>query len=140
MSNTATATDPPDNPGRGLLWLGLLVGLLVPLVYAAQVQARWLSAPWYMPILGTLAVGLVIYALIQRRSFVRFLVLGLLGLLATGEWAMVVGTRLPAYTGPMAVGKPFPAFAAVRADGTPFTEADFRGPGRTILVFFRGRW
>src|SRR5438270_828826 len=79
-------------------------------------------------------------ALSRRRTVWRVLVLLLVTLLAAGEWAFVLETRLPAYTGPVAEGRPFPAFKTARADGSPFTQEDLADGQKTVMVFFRGRW
>jgi len=61
-------------------------------------------------------------------------------LLAGAEWAFLLASRLPAYTGPVAAGQPFPEFTTVRADGKPFARRDLDGDQNSVLVFFRGRW
>ena len=90
-------------------------------------RAQVLKAPWYVPIAATAGAVLLVASLWQRRTVWRILALVLVALLAGAEWAMLLGMRLPAYTGPVAEGKPFPAFATARADGTPFTQADLTG-------------
>ena len=127
-------------PGRAALWLGLALGLLAPLLYVGQLRLEWLAAPWYMPILGTVAAALGAYALLHRRGIVRFLVALGLVLLAGLEWSVFWTTKLPPYSGPVAVGQPFPSFTTTLADGTQFTQADLAGPQATAMVFFRGRW
>ncbi len=137
----STATDNPSPAaGRVLLWLGLGCLLLGPVLYVVQLRAGRFDTPWYMPALATLGTGLVLIALWRRRSAWRVLSLGLVALLAGGEWWFIEHSRLPAYTGPLAGGKPFPEFRASRADGSAFTRADFEGERDTVLVFFRGRW
>ena len=93
-----------------------------------------------MPIAATLGVVLIAAALWQARSIWRILALLLIVLLAGAEWAFLMETRMPAYTGPVAAGQSFPAFATQQADGTPFTQADLVGDQKTVMVFFRGRW
>ena len=56
------------------------------------------------------------------------------------SWALLLGDRVPAYTGPVTVGQPVLAFATKRADGSPFTQRDLEGDQDNVLVFFRGRW
>jgi hypothetical protein len=97
-------------------------------------------APWYMPIAATLSVFLIVVALWQARSVWRILALLLVVLLAGAEWAFMLGTRLPAYTGPVATGQPFPEFTTMRADGAPFMQRDLEGDQNNVMVFFRGRW
>jgi hypothetical protein len=138
--STLTSPTPNRVPGRLFLLLGLLLAPVGVIAYLVQVWMLHLTAPWYMPILGTLAAVLIVASLWQKRTVWRFLALVPVLLLATGEWMFVLGTRLPAYTGPVAVGQPFPAFATVRADGTPFTQRDLEGDQNNVFVFFRGRW
>lgn len=139
-----TTVRPPETQaatGRGLLWLGLALGLLAILAYIAQLSAKILVLPWYMPILGTLGAGLMFFAVVKSRSWVRIGLFVVLALLAAFQWLLVTGiTRLPAYTGPVAAGQPFPAFATTLADGTPFTQDDLKGGQNTVLVFYRGHW
>jgi hypothetical protein len=96
---------------------------------------------WYMPVLATLGVGLVILSLRRRRTVWRGLAFALvLFVSGAGWWFLASYTRLPAYTGPVAAGAAFPEFRAIRADGTAFTRADLTGDRATALVFFRGHW
>jgi hypothetical protein len=127
-------------PGLLLVTLGLALAALGIIGYAAQVAALRLTTPWYLPLSATLGVLCVVVALWQGRTVWRVLALVLVLLLAAGEWAFLLGTRLPAYTGPVAEGKPFPAFTTSRADGTTFTQNDLRGDRNHVFVFFRGRW
>jgi hypothetical protein len=135
-----TTVAPPDRPRRLLLVLGPMIAILGVIAYVVQVSLGRLGAPWYMPIAATLGALLVSASLRQRRSLGRIVLTVALVLFAGATWAFLLGTRLPAYTGPLAVGKPFPAFATLRADGTSFTQADLVGPQNSVLVFFRGRW
>ena len=132
----------PPGRVRGLLFLlvGLAVTVLGIVAYSVQISLERLSAPWYMPALGTLGVLLVVISLCERRTVWR--VLALLGIvfLAFAEWGTLFAFRLPAYAGPVAVGRPFPAFETERADGTPFTQTNLTGDRNSVLVFFRGRW
>jgi hypothetical protein len=92
------------------------------------------------PGLATLGVLLVIMALVYARSVVRVLALVLVGVLAAGEWYVLVKVaKLPEYTGPVEVGKPLPAFEAQLADGSRFGLEDLNGKQNTVLVFVRGR-
>ncbi|HEV3345072.1 MAG TPA: hypothetical protein VG125_32145 [Pirellulales bacterium] len=130
---------PPSVPGRwwALLGVGLAVGGVA--AYATQVAMHRLTMPWYLPLTATLGALAIVVSLWQRRGVGRAIALGLVLLLAVGEWGFVLGTRLPAYSGPVAIGKPFPHFSTTRADGTSFTQNDLAGQD-TALVFFRGRW
>ena len=127
-------------PGRLFLALGLGLMVLGMVGYGVQIWMGQLTTPWYMPSLATLGVVCVIVALRQTRTIWHVLILVLVVLITGAEWAFLLGTRLPAYTGPVAVGKPFPAFKTTREEGTPFTERDLSGPENSVLVFFRGRW
>jgi hypothetical protein len=116
------------------------VAALGVIAYAVQIALGRLSAPWYMPVAGTIGVVLAVISFVQRRSVWRALGLAALLLLAAAEWGMVYGLRLPPYNGPVVVGRPFPAFETLRADGTPFKQTDLAGDRNNVLVFFRGRW
>lgn len=140
MTTSSTAV-PRRYPGRLFVALGFGLAALGIGAYAAQVAAGHLKMPWYLPVSTMLGVGCVAFALWQARSVWRILSLVLLVLLAGAEWAVLLGSRLPAYTGTQVVaGKPFPAFATAKADGTPFTHRDLQGDRDTVMVFFRGRW
>jgi FtsH-binding integral membrane protein len=136
----SSAAAPRRYPGRLFLALGLGLAVLGIIAYAVQIATARLTAPWYMPCLATLGVVFLAIALWQARSVWRILALLLVLLLAGAEWAFLLGTRLPAYTGPVAAARPFPNFATMRADGTTFTQRDLEGDQNNILVFFRGRW
>lgn len=103
-------------------------------------MAHHLKSPWYLPYATTLGVAFVAMSLWQVRTVWRVLALLLVLVVAAGAWMLILGTRLPPYTGPVAVGRPFPAFQTARADGTPFTESDLKGDKNSVMVFFRGRW
>jgi hypothetical protein len=120
--------------------LGLVLAVVGLGAYVAQVMASHLWAPWYLPLSGTLGVLLLVAALVQARSVWRWLALLLVLLLTGVEWSLLLGLRLPPYTGPVAVGHSFPAFTTTRADGSPFTQRDLQADQHTVFVFFRGRW
>ncbi|HWB12313.1 MAG TPA: hypothetical protein VG826_24010 [Pirellulales bacterium] len=122
-----------------MLFAGLGFAVVGVAIYVAQVFLHRLATPWYLPLTGTLGALFVIGSLWQRRGVWRVLTLVCVLLLAFGEWGFVLGTRLPAYSGPVAVGKPFPDFSTTRADGEAFTRKDLVDQD-TVLVFFRGRW
>jgi hypothetical protein len=127
-------------PGRLYLALGLLLSAAGLAAYFAQLSAHRLAAPWYLPVSATLGVIFVATSLWQARTILRILCLLLALLFAGAEWAFLLTTRQPAYSGPVTVGRPFPAFATSKADGTPFTKTDLEGQQNNVLVFFRGRW
>ena len=130
----------PTKSGRLFLWAGLCLPVLAVAAFAVQIANAHLKTPWYLPVLATLAVVLVAFALWKRRTVWRWIALTLVVLFAGLIGAFLFMLRLPAYEGPVAAGKPFPAFATARADGTPFTEHDLQGSENHLLVFFRGRW
>jgi hypothetical protein len=126
-------------PGRLYLGLGILLALLGPALYAIQIRAKVFTVPWYVPILGTVGVLLLLVSLVQRRTGWRIAGLLLIGLLAAFEWFLIISLKLPAYTGPVAAGATFPAFTTTRADGSAFDQDNLKEQD-TVLVFFRGRW
>jgi hypothetical protein len=139
MTNSL-APAPRPSSGRLLLALGVGIAALGVIGYVVQVAMQHLETPWYMPGCATLGVVVVVVSLWQRRTVWRVLALFVVVLLAGAAWAFLLGTRLPAYTGPVAVGQPFPVFATTRADGTSCTQRDLEGDQNSVLVFFRGRW
>jgi hypothetical protein len=142
VTNMANAMNLNEQPvfSRRILLLGVALTLVGIAIYAIQIAARRLTMPWYLPTSATVGALLVAVSLWRARSVWRVALLLLLLLLAGAEWAFLLATRLPPYTGPIAVGKPFPAFTTTRADGTPFTQRDLQGDTKNVLVFFRGRW
>ena len=131
---------PRRTPGRLALLSGLGLAIMGIIAYVLQIRAHRLTAPWYMPVLATLGVVLVVVALQRARNVWRFLALGLVVLLAAAEWTFLLSLGLPKYTGPVAEGKLFPAFQTSRADGTTFNQSDLAGAPTNVFVFFRGRW
>jgi hypothetical protein len=138
--NSSRDLSPQRFGGRLLAMIGLGLAVLGVLGYAVQLWLGRLMTPWYMPILATLGVVLVVMSLLSTRTVWRGFVLLALTLLAGAEWGFLYALRLPRYTGPVTVGQPFPAFKTSRADGTPFTQRDLAGDQNSALVFFRGRW
>ncbi len=136
----SSAASPRRYPGRLFVALGLGLAVLGIAGYAIQLSTARLTAPWYMPCLATLGVVFLAVALWQARSVWRILALLVVLLLAGAEWAFLLATRLPAYTGPVAAERAFPDFTTMRADGTTFTQRDLEGDRNNVLVFFRGRW
>ena len=126
--------------GRLLLLVGVCSAILGVLAYMVQISLQRLSAPWYMPAIGTFGAGLIVMSLFERRTVWRVIALLGIALLAAAEWGMLYSFRLPAYAGPVTVGRPFPAFETSRADGTAFNQSDLASGRNTVLVFFRGRW
>ena|SRR5947209_2599514 len=138
----ATATPAVrGHAGALVMGLGLLLAVLGPILYAVQFRAGKFFVPWYVPILSTIGLILIILALRQQLGAWRIVgfifVAGLAGL----EWAFLLFfSRLPQYSGPVVSGRPLPPFAAALASGAPLTQDNFKGEQATALVFFRGRW
>jgi 4-amino-4-deoxy-L-arabinose transferase-like glycosyltransferase len=138
---TPTPTVARRPPGRAALLLGAALGLLAPVLYIVQIQAKILRTPWYLPVAGAVAAAVILATLFRKVTVTRVVLALLFTLLAAFEWYGVVSAlRLPAYAGPATPGQPFPTFASARADGAPFTQDDLKGDGNTVLVFFRGHW
>jgi hypothetical protein len=141
VNPSETQPGPARSPGNSLVWLGAGLPSLALLLWAAQFFAGVLVVPWYAPVLCTAGVLFLLLAVLRRPRWGRILGLLFFTLIAAGNWYLVlVLSRLPDYTGPIAAGSQFPSFTAQRADGTPFTQADLKGDRNTVLVFFRGRW
>jgi len=129
-----------SSAGRAWFLTGLALVLLSPAFYNFQVFAlRQFVTPWYVAVLGTAGVLLMLMAVARRWTVLRLVLLAVCVVLVAFEWFFLVSlSRSPAYSGPGA-GQAAPAFAAVRSDGTPFTSADLRGQA-TVLLFYRGHW
>jgi hypothetical protein len=102
--------------------------------------AKILITPWYVPVLGTLGVALIVVALTRSRSIWRWTAVVIVTLFVVFQWYVLFAMRTPAYTGPVKDGEPFPAFATTLADGSAFTHNDLKGDQNTVMVFFRGHW
>jgi hypothetical protein len=143
MMTTATDTVAEKKPswGRNYLWAGVALCVLAVGLVIVQYGVGLLIVPWYAPVLTTLAVILVVCSLAKRRTVVRFVAAGLIGLLAGLEWHFLTSlSKLPEYQGPAQVGQQIPAFETKLADGQPFADQDLRDSRTSVLVFFRGRW
>ncbi len=140
-STTAPLESPPTPVGRGYLWLGIFLSLVgIPLM-VGQLALRITITPWYIPVITTLGVLVVLFARIQWATLPRTLMLVALTAFAAFQWFLVVeAVRLPEYTGPAQAGKTIPDFQARLASGAPFTASDLQNGIPTALVFFRGRW
>jgi hypothetical protein len=139
MTTSSTAV-PRRFPGRLLVVAALALATLGVIGFVVQIAVHPVLAPWYLPISASVGVVLLVVSLIRKRTAFRVLALVMMVLLAGVEWAMMWGTRLPAYTGPVARGNAFPEFSTKRPDGTAFTQHDLKGEQDNVLVFFRGRW
>ncbi len=142
MENLQPVAPTTSTPRRQPLFLGgLLLFLAGPALYAVQISLGQLWTAWYMPLLASLGVVLMIASVRQRRSVWRGAALAFFALLCGSEWyLMLVAAKTPAYTGPAQPGSKLPPFAAMLADGTPFSNQDVEQEIRSVLVFNRGRW
>lgn len=128
-------------PGRLYAWMGSVAAVSGPVLYMLQLRAKLLTVPWYAPVLATVGLALIVFALVQMRSVWRLVGLAFCGLLAAGQWFVLISLiRLPAYTGPVTVGHRLPEFSATLADGVQFDQSDLAGELNSAMVFFRGRW
>ena len=143
MANVQTETPAVSAPPRRrpLFLAGILIFLLGIGLYFIQLKMRSFVVPWYVPILATVGVGLMVLSLRQRRGILRISTLILFVALCGFEWFfLLVATKTPAFTGPAQPGARLPIFAATLADGTSFTNADLEKGAPSVLVFNRGRW
>jgi hypothetical protein len=128
-------------PGRIYIGLGIVTALLGLFFYLYQLFNSLLTTPWYLPVFGTVGLGLMVVALFMAWTRWRLVGVVLLGLFAGLEWYFIlVFTVLPHYQGPVKEQGSFPAFRTTFSDGTSFTEKDLKGGKDTVMVFFRGRW
>jgi hypothetical protein len=126
---------------RLLFVAGIALFVLGPVWYAVQIRLKNLGSPWYVPILSSAGVLLLILSLWRRRGIVRTVFLIVFGVVCGFEWfTFTVAARSPAYTGPAQPGRKVPNFAARLADGTPFTTSELEKGTSTVLVFYRGHW
>ena len=142
MNNHHPAATPSVPPRRVPLFLaGVLLFLVGPAIYFVQFRLKYLWMPWYLPILASAGVLLMIVSVWQRRGIWRSAGLILFVLLCGFQWYLVlVATKTPLYTGPGQPGLKVPAFDTTLADGKAFTHEDLDSGIPTVLVFFRGRW
>jgi len=124
-----------------LFLLGILLCLAGPGIYFFQVSRAQLIVPWYLPALATIGIICMGVSVSQRRGVWRPIGLIAFALLCVFEWTFfLVLAKTPAYIGPAQPGREVPEFAATYADGKPFSSQDLHGNGRTVMLFFRGRW
>lgn len=136
---TATASAPPRV--WPLFLAGVLLFIVGPAAYVAQINMHRLWMPWYVPVLASLGVLLMAASVWKRPGILRIAGLVLFVLACAGEWFMVlVATKSPVYVGPALPGNKVPAFSASLADGRAFTNQDLEKGVSSVLVFFRGRW
>jgi hypothetical protein len=136
----APAAIPPSRHWL-LFFAGIALFVLGPVWFIVQFRLKNLGAAWYVPILSSAGVLLLIVSVWLRRGIVRTVFLMLFAIVCGFEWfVFTVAARSPAYAGPAQLGRNLPQFAARLADGTPFTTADLEKGTATVLVFFRGHW
>ena len=140
-----TESLPPAVISRFHHWLLFFAGIALfvagPVWFVAQFRMKQLGAAWYVPILSTAGIVLLMLSVWRRRGIMRTIFLILFAIICGFEWfTFAVATRSPAYTGPAQPGRKVPEFAAHLADGTPFTSAELEKGMSTVLVFYRGRW
>lgn len=141
---TALQPTPVTTRSRGRLffWLGIALCLAAPIIYMVQTQVlKQLFMPWYVLVLTTVGVGLMLYAVTRRAGVIRIICLGLFALLCVLEWVFVVVlSKLPAYEGPARAGEKMPAFTTALSDGSRLTDKDLAQGRPSVLVFYRGHW
>ncbi len=126
---------------RPLFWIGVLLFLAAPILYAVQFSLAWLFVPWYAPPLCTLGVLCMAASIWRRFGIGRAIGLAFCALVAAFGWFMVLaGTNTPPYVGPAQVGLTVPPFATQLAGGKALTAMDLGGDQDSIVHFFRGRW
>ncbi|MFO0889856.1 MAG: hypothetical protein U0790_12030 [Isosphaeraceae bacterium] len=144
QTDVTSAPEAVASASRGawpIFLTGVLLCLVAPAAYVIQIRLKHLGTPWYLPIVSSAGVVLMILSLLRRRGIVRGAILIPLALLCGFEWfAVAVATRTPAYRGPAQPGRPVPPFRSTLADGTPFSAADLANGTSTAMVFYRGRW
>ena len=146
-STTVQASDVPSSGSgkpspRVLFWGGVLLAIVLIPIFAMQVGwGNVLITPWYLPIGGTFAALLVLYAANRQRRWWRLAIALACVMVACFEWFFLLGmTVLPDYQGPVAEGGALPAFHATLADGTEVDATYFQQNHPTALIFFQGRW
>jgi hypothetical protein len=143
MSRVETArSETVFRPRRRPLFLaGVLLFLLGPPIYVVQFQGKLLFAPWYVPIMASIGVVLMVVSVWRRRGVARTIGMALFVVICVLEWFLLAaGTATPLYSGPAEPGRTVSAFTSNLADGTPFTEKELKQGSPTVLLFFRGRW
>lgn len=142
MSKAEVETAPKAIPRAWPLFLaGAFLVVVGPFLYFAQLALRQVWMPWYLPVLATVGVLLMIVSVRRRPGIVRGVGLALFALLCVLEWHFFVeGSKNPPYTGPATPGRRIPEFAASLADGSAWTHENLSAGTPSVLVFFRGRW
>jgi hypothetical protein len=124
-----------------LFFAGIALFVLGPVWFAVQFRMKNLGPAWYVPILSSAGLLLLILSVWRRQGIVRTVFLIFFGVVCSFEWfVFTVTARSPAYTGPAQPGRKVPQFDARLANGSPFTGAELDKATATVLVFYRGRW
>jgi len=125
-------------------WLLFILGVLLfvagPVAFSIQMNMHRLMMPWYIPILATAGVLLMLLSVVRRWGLVRIALLILFVLACGFEWVALMKSSTPKYVGPAQPGHRLPDFSASLADGRPITTKDFEQGKPTALLFFRGHW
>ena len=120
---------------------GILFFVLGPTINVAMILMGRLTTPWYVPILATLGVVLMVLSVVQRGGVLRSVGMLVFALLCGLEWYFIASViKTPEYVGPAQPGQKVPAFAAAYADGKMFSSKDLEDGSRTVLLFYRGHW
>jgi hypothetical protein len=139
VPSTSTAKTAPRR--LPLFLFGFLLFVLGPIIYAFQFSAGVLTVPWYVPILGTVGVLLMLASIVRRPGVVRIALFVLFLLVCGFEWFFILfGANTPPYRGPAQAGRQLPAFTTTLWDGSSFSDKNLAEGKSTVLVFFRGRW
>src|SRR5579862_6837378 len=85
------------HPGRTWLFAGMVLAIGGVMIYLLlTLSANILITPWYMPLLGTVGVALMVLALVRSRSIWRWTAVTLFTLFVGLQWLGVVAMRVPA--------------------------------------------
>ena len=89
-----------------LFFAGVTLFIIGPVWYVVQFRLKNLGAPWYVPILSSAGVLLLILSVWRRRGIVRTVILMLFVIVCGFEWfVFAVASRSPAYKGPAQPGR-----------------------------------
>src|SRR5262245_16724076 len=121
-------------------WLPFLTGIALfivgPIVYAAMMQSDMLWTPWFMPILATIGVLLMVLSLWRKFGVVRGIGLLVFLVACAGEWFFFLYMiPTPQYAGAAQRNAMVPAFEATLADGSTFTNKDVAKGRSTVMLF-----
>src|SRR5688572_28306094 len=86
---------------RPLFLFGFLLFVLGPVLNFVQLRVGQLWTPWYVPVLASVGVLLMIASLRQRRSVLRLVGLVVFVVVCGLEWYLfAVKLKAPEYSGP----------------------------------------